>query len=33
VVHDAVSSISGVRSFSEGDEPRRSVVLSYVSDE
>lgn len=30
VVHDAVSDIDGVRSFSEGDEPRRSVVLSYV---
>ncbi len=31
VVHDAVSDIENVRSFSEGDEPRRAVVLSYVS--
>lgn len=29
VVHDAVSDIDSVRSFSEGDEPRRAVVLSY----
>lgn len=29
VVHDAVAEIENVRSFSEGDEPRRAVVLSY----
>jgi spoIIIJ-associated protein len=29
VVHDAVAEIEGVRSFSEGDEPRRAVVISY----
>lgn len=29
VVHDAVGEIDNVRSFSEGDEPRRAVVLSY----
>lgn len=28
VVHDAVSEIDGVRSFSEGEEPRRSVVIA-----
>lgn len=28
VIHDAVSDIEGVASYSEGDEPRRSVVLS-----
>ena len=28
VIHDAVSDIEGVNSYSEGDEPRRSVVLS-----
>ena len=27
-VHDAVSDIDGVRSYSEGEDPRRSVVLS-----
>lgn len=27
-VHDAVSDIDGVRSFSEGEDPRRSVVLA-----
>jgi len=32
VVHDAVADIDGVRSFSEGDEPRRAVVLSYEGD-
>jgi spoIIIJ-associated protein len=32
VVHDAVAEIENVRSFSEGDEPRRAVVLSYVSE-
>ena len=29
VVHDAVAEIEGVRSFSEGDEPRRAVVIAY----
>jgi len=29
VVHDAVADIESVRSFSEGEEPRRAVVLSY----
>ena len=28
VVHDAVSAVEGVRSYSEGAEPRRSVVIS-----
>ena len=28
VVHDAVSVVEGVRSYSEGAEPRRSVVIS-----
>lgn len=29
VVHDAVAEIDGVRSFSEGEDPRRAVVLAY----
>jgi spoIIIJ-associated protein len=29
VLHDAVAEIDGVRSFSEGEEPRRAVVLAY----
>ena len=28
VVHDAVAEADGVRSYSEGEEPRRSVVIS-----
>ncbi len=28
VVHDAITDIEGVRTFSEGDEPRRSVVIA-----
>ena len=28
VVHDAVAEVDGVRSYSEGEEPRRSVVIS-----
>lgn len=28
VVHDAISEVEGVRSYSEGEEPRRSVVIS-----
>ena len=27
VVHDAIASVQGVRSYSEGTEPRRSVVI------
>jgi spoIIIJ-associated protein len=33
VVHDAVAEIDQVRSYSEGDEPRRAVVIAYVSSE
>lgn len=32
VVHDAVAEIDKVRSFSEGDEPRRAVVIAYDAD-
>lgn len=28
VIHDAVQALEGVRSYSEGEEPRRSVVIS-----
>jgi spoIIIJ-associated protein len=28
VVHDAVAEFEGIRSYSEGEEPRRSVVIS-----
>ena len=28
VVHDAVGEIDGVRSFSEGEDPERSVVIA-----
>ncbi len=28
VVHDAIAAIGGVRSYSEGEEPRRSVVIA-----
>lgn len=28
VVHDAIAEVEGVRSYSEGEEPRRSVVIS-----
>jgi spoIIIJ-associated protein len=28
VVHDAIGEIDGVRSYSEGEEPRRSVVVA-----
>lgn len=31
VVHDAVTAVDGVRSYSEGAEPRRSVVISSDS--
>jgi spoIIIJ-associated protein len=33
VIHDAVADMDGVRSFSEGEEPRRAVVLSYEGDD
>jgi spoIIIJ-associated protein len=32
VLHDAVAEIEGVRSFSEGEDPRRSVVIAPVGD-
>lgn len=32
VVHDAIAEIEGVRSYSEGEEPRRSVVVSAVEE-
>ncbi len=32
VVHDAVAEIDNVRSYSEGDEPRRAVVIAYDAD-
>jgi spoIIIJ-associated protein len=33
VLHDAVAEIDGVRSFSEGEDPRRSVVIAPVDDD
>ena len=30
VVHDAVADVDGVRTFSEGEEPRRSVIISLA---
>ena len=33
VIHDAVAEIESVRSFSEGDEPRRAVVIAFVASE
>ncbi len=33
VVHDAVAEIEGVRSYSEGEDPRRAVVIAYDGDE
>lgn len=33
VLHDAVAEIEGVRSFSEGEDPRRSVVIAPVTEE
>jgi spoIIIJ-associated protein len=33
VIHDTVAEIDGVRSFSEGDEPRRAVVIAWVDPE
>jgi spoIIIJ-associated protein len=29
VIHDAVAEIEHVRSYSEGEDPRRAVVLAY----
>ena len=29
VLHDAVADIDGVRSYSEGEDPRRAVVIAY----
>lgn len=29
VLHDAIAEIDGVRSYSEGEEPRRAVVIAY----
>jgi len=31
-VHDVIGEIDGVRSFSEGEDPNRSVVISRVED-
>lgn len=33
VVHDAIAEIDNVRSYSEGEDPRRAVVVAYASDE
>jgi spoIIIJ-associated protein len=33
VVHDAVADINGVRSFSEGEDPGRSVVIARAEEE
>jgi spoIIIJ-associated protein len=33
VVHDAVSEIEGVRTFSEGEEPGRSVVIARLDED
>ncbi|HJU52089.1 MAG TPA: RNA-binding cell elongation regulator Jag/EloR [Acidimicrobiia bacterium] len=33
VIHDAVAAADGVRSYSEGEPPRRYVVISQVEDE
>lgn len=32
IIHDTISEIEGVRTYSEGEEPRRSVVISAVED-
>ena len=32
VVHDAAADLGGVRTFSEGEEPRRSVVIAALDD-
>jgi spoIIIJ-associated protein len=33
VIHDTVAELDSVRSFSEGDEPRRAVVIAFVKPE
>ena len=33
VIHDSVAAVEGVRSYSEGEPPRRYVVISQVEDE
>ncbi|HJR88259.1 MAG TPA: RNA-binding cell elongation regulator Jag/EloR [Acidimicrobiia bacterium] len=33
VIHDSVAAVDGVRSYSEGEPPRRYVVISQVEDE
>lgn len=33
VVHDAAGAIDGVRTYSEGDEPRRAVVIAAIESE
>ena len=33
VVHDAIAEIDGVRSYSEGEEPNRSVIVAPVEDD
>jgi spoIIIJ-associated protein len=33
VVHDAIAEIDGVRTFSEGQDPNRSVVISGEGDD
>jgi spoIIIJ-associated protein len=33
VVHDAIAEIAGVRSFSEGEDPERAVVIAAAADE
>ena len=33
VIHDTAAEIDNVRSFSEGEEPRRAVVIAYVAPE
>ena len=33
VVHDAAAAIDGVRTYSEGDEPRRAVVIAAIESE
>jgi spoIIIJ-associated protein len=33
VVHDAIAEIEGVRSYSEGEDPRRAVVVAYSGED
>ena len=32
IIHDTIAEIEGVRTYSEGEEPRRSVVISTVDE-